>query len=362
MVIKDKYLKPYNTNDINYLSDVLKNGKLAGNSTTVTSFENNLSKKFSSQYCVCHSSGTIAILSSLISAGVSSNDEVIVPPYATIPTLLPILSLKAIPVFVDTKNGETLDISIDDLELIITKKTKAIIILPLWGYLPNYTELLKYCEKKNIIVIEDACQAHLSVFNNQMVGTLGDYGCFSTHDKKLLATGEGGFVLTQSESNFKKLQNASKLGLMKGESFGLNFKLSTLQAALGISRLMRISDELEIRQNNAKYILEHLKNKNLKELCIPKNSKPNYYNLILVIKNTQDSCYLKETHLKLSQKGLVTDYLKYGGIKYNCSLFNDYKRECPNGELFLKKCISLPTHPHLTKNDLDYLVRLLNCI
>ncbi|MBS9442132.1 DegT/DnrJ/EryC1/StrS family aminotransferase [Photorhabdus heterorhabditis] len=356
MKINDSYKKKPHSNDLIELEKVLDLGKLSGKSDTVEQFEKKIAELFEVDDVVCCSSGTSALIASLMAEDISADDEVLVPCYTTIPTTFPILSVGAKPVFIDTKTSHTTELSIDDLLSKINDKTKAIIAVPLWGYPVNYDEIAEVCKSRGIIVIDDAAQAHFSTFKTgRLVGTFSDYGCFSLHDKKILSTGEGGFIIPSSPQRTKRLREIVNLGNLNGLSFGLNFKLGSLQAALGISRCTRVYDELTIRRENAEKIKEGIVSTRFEEIdCL---GQPNYYNLVLKDKDHRD---LGNVHEVLKDMGFETDFVKYGEAKYKFGILNKfYDGSIEKGDTVLKNLITIPTHPDLSQEGIDYIIEIL---
>lgn len=200
--IKDKFLYRDEADKLSVCS-AIDSLQLSGTSKWIEEYEKKLASFFKCKYAVAVSSGTSAIHCALYASNVKEGDEVIVPATAPMMTALPILELKANPIFVDT-NLNNFGYDIQDLRKKVTDRTKAIICVPMWGYPFEYDEIKEISKEKNIVLIEDAAQAHGSIINNKFVGTCSDIGCFSTHDKKLLSTGEGGFILTDIKEYHEK--------------------------------------------------------------------------------------------------------------------------------------------------------------
>lgn len=163
-------------------------------------FEAALCARFQVREAVAVSSGTAALHCALAALGIGSGDEVLVPALAVVMSVVPILYMGATPVFVDTAPGR-IDFDYDDLERKITTRTKAIIPVYLWGAAYTMPRLMQVAQRHDLAVIEDACQAHGSTWASRPLGTWGQAGCFSMRDGKLIATGEGGFLLT-SDAEF----------------------------------------------------------------------------------------------------------------------------------------------------------------
>lgn len=356
MIIKDSFKKKPHNEDLIEIKKVIDKGKLSGKSNAITTFETMIAELFEVESVVCCSSGTSAIIASLIAADISANDEVLIPCYAPLPTSFPVLSVGATPLYIDTMSSHSLLLSVEDLLRKASHKTKAIITVPLWGYPINYDDVFSVCNDLGIMVIDDAAQAHFSRNSrNQYLGTFADYGCFSLHDKKILSTGEGGFIIPCSQERESRLREIINLGHLTGLSYGLNFKLGALQAALGISRCKRVETELEARKQHANTIKAGLLKTNFEEIDF--QGQPNYYNLVV---KSKDNSPLKDQHQTLRLMGFETDYSKYGGAKYKQGILHQFDDgNIMQGDTVLENLIAIPTHPDLTQKEINYLVEML---
>lgn len=358
MKINDKYLKRTKLDEEMLLS-AIKNLQLSGTSDIIDSYEKKLANYWESKYAVAVSSGTAAIHVALEVLGVKKGDEVILPPTAPIMTGIPILQIGAVPIFVDT-NEDDFGFCITDLRKKITDKTKAIICVPMWGYAFNYDELINISTEFDIPLIEDGAQAHGSKFRSKKIGTIGTIGCFSTHDRKLLSTGEGGFILTDNKALYDKAKKFIQFGNMTGDEFGVNYKLSTLQASIGISGIDRIDEQINIRKSNVKYLFENLKNKNLVELKTSIEIEPNYYSLVLQDISKKN---IIELNKRLLGKGIPSDIVRYNyRCMYENKIFNQWATYCPKSEILTKSIMTLPVHPNITIDELNYIIEELNTL
>lgn len=285
--IDDKYIQR-SDKDLKKLTETLAQGSLSGTAEIIRHYNNHLSKTFSSPYAIAVSSGSAAIQAALHVLRVEYGSEVLVPAIAPLPSVFPVSALGAIPIPVDTRPDST-DYDPDDLKSKITLKTRAAIIVPLWGYPIELTETLDILHKKGIPLIEDAAHAHGASWNGKMVGTHGTFGCFSTHDRKLLATGEGGFILTSKYSLAKKVHSHCYLGNLEGNELGVNFKLNAFAATIGLVRLEDLQQQIKVRIKNANKLKENIGlNASLQELILPLKCEPNYYNLCLLLRNISE--------------------------------------------------------------------------
>lgn len=355
MKIPDKY-EFYDYSDIKATSRIIKGKKLAGTSQVVLRYEEELSSFFNSKYSVALSSGTAAIQTALYSLGVRRGDKVIVSSACPSMSVVSIIALGATIVFCDTQK-DNFGLDIKDLKKVISPKVKAVIDVPMWGYPTDVITLKRFLKKYKIPLILDLAQAHGSRLNNKYLSNYSDISCFSTHDRKILPTGEGGFCLTDKVGLYKKMKAYIKYGNMNGVDFGLNFKICSLQAGLGINRIKFINDQIATRTKNAKYILNRIRNNNIEELKIIKSGNPNYYALLLYIKNGNARDFIDY----LDKNGIPSDIKRYDfKVLYEYPLFKKYSRKCVNSENLIKKVTTIPVHPGLSKKELDHIIKTIN--
>ena len=355
MKISDKFAF-YDKGDVKIVNKIIRGRKLSGTSEIICDYENKLSTFFESKYSVAVSSGTSAIQVALYALGVKRGDEVIVSSACPSMSIISIIELGAKPIFCDT-HEDNFGLDIDDMSKIISSKTKAVIEVPMWGYPTDVVGLKKYLKKYKVPLILDLAQAHGTKLNNNYLSSFGDISCFSTHDRKILPTGEGGFCLTNNQSLYNIMQSYIKFVNMNGVDFGLNFKLGSMQAGLGINRIEFISKQIEKRTKNAKYIISKIDNKKVKEFKIIKKGSPNYYMLLLQV--TESSC--SEFIDYLDKNNIPSDIKRYNfKVLYKYPLFKKYLRKCHNSEKLSKDITTVPVHPGLTKKELDYIVKIIN--
>lgn len=356
MKISDKYIFS-DSGDAKVLKSVLDLKKgLSGTNDVVSQYENALANFFKSKFAIATSSGTAAIQVALFSLGVRSGDEVIISPTCPSMSVLPVIFAGAKPVFCDIcKNNFGLDVN--ELKKVITAKTRAVIEVPMWGY-PTRVDILKnFLNKKSIPLILDLAQAHGAMLNGKYLSDYGDVSCFSTHDRKILPTGEGGFILTNKGDIAKSSKGFTQFGNMDGKNFGLNYKLSALQSAIGLNRIKHINVQLEKRKRNALYVTSKINNGCIKEFDIVDGGAPNYYTLLLKFDAKNNQGMIK----KMVDKGVPSDIIRYDyRVLYEYELFKKYGRKCRNAENLVKSITTIPVHPGLKKKELDYIINVIN--
>ena len=232
----------------------------------VAAWEEAYAKLTGAKACLATANGTSALLISLSALGIGAGDEVIVPPYTFVATVNAVLMLNAIPVFVDT-DRETFQVDAKKLEGAITERTAAIVPVHMGGSPADLDAILAIARKRNIPVVEDACQAHLSEWRNRKVGTYGVTGCFSFQASKNLNSGEGGAILSNDTDLIEKcyaFHNNSRGRQASGYNFayssrGLNLRMTEFQGALLTAQMTRLEAQSKVRRDNAAYLTSLLR-------------------------------------------------------------------------------------------------------
>lgn len=219
--------------------------------------ESELEKTFQSKYVQLVSSGTAAVSVALASSGVGAGDEVIMPTFTFVASFEAIISVGAIPVLVDI--DDTLTLCPKAIQEAITPKTKAIMVVQMCGSMGRMTALKAICEKHQLLLIEDACQAIGARYQGQPLGSIGDLGCFSFDFVKTITSGEGGAVVTNNKTFYT---NASQYtdhghdhfghdrGAESHPYLGYNFRISELHAAVGLAQAKRLSEFIKIQKKH----------------------------------------------------------------------------------------------------------------
>jgi perosamine synthetase len=349
--VDDRYV-PRVTNEHDAIADVLIDGRLSGGAPILPVYEQALADWFGVKRAVAVNSGSSALHATLVALGVQAGDEVLVPATAPVPTALPILTCGATPIIVDI-GPRSLAMDPADVAAKLRLRTKAAISLPLWGYPADDTGVADLLSAANVPLIEDACQAHGAVLRGRYAGTIHRAGCFSTHDRKLLSTGEGGFVLTDDEALADRLDHFTRLGHLKGEGHGVNYKLAAPLAAIGLSRLPGLEGQLRARRANAATLLARLPRGGLlSELAYEELDKPNYYNLVLLATGEKAAALAAG----FVAAGLPPDSLRYGYRPlYHRTIFTAYATNCPNAEQLTSTAFQLPVHPGLSSPALEWI-------
>src|SRR5437016_4722711 len=243
------------------LLETLRSGKwYRGGGDRVNAFEKAYAQLMGSKGCLATANGTSALLTSLSGLGVGPGDEVIVPCYTFVATINAVLQLHALPVFADS-DPHTFQMNAGKVEPLLSDRTVAILPAHIGGSAVDMDVLLKIAQERNIPVIEDACQAHLSEWRGKKLGTLGKAGCFSFQASKNLNSGEGGAMLSDDldfvERCYAYHNNSGARRSSGGFRYtgpGLNLRMPEFQAAILLAQMTRLEEQSHRREQNAAYL------------------------------------------------------------------------------------------------------------
>ncbi|MFG1913820.1 DegT/DnrJ/EryC1/StrS family aminotransferase [Micromonospora sp. NPDC048898] len=212
--VDDRYSPPP-CGELDEIRAVLDDGRLSGGAQILPVYERTLAHRFGAARAIAVNSGSSALHAALIAFNVRPGTEVLVPATAPLPTAMPIITCGAIPVPDTLPNSLAPDPT--DVDRKLSARTRAAITLPLWGYLNDERAITGLLADAGVPVIEDAAQAHGTRIANLHAGTLGQVGCFSTHDRKLPSTGEGGLILTNDHELADRIDHYTHLGHLRGD-------------------------------------------------------------------------------------------------------------------------------------------------
>jgi 8-amino-3,8-dideoxy-alpha-D-manno-octulosonate transaminase len=230
-------------------------------------FEKELAERLGVKYCHLCSSGTAALSMALAACGVGAGDEVIIPPFTFVATMEAVLNAGAIPVF--SEIDDTLCLDPEALEQVITDNTKAVIPVHMCGSMARIDAVKTVCDKHDLILMEDACQALGGSFKDQSLGTFGQMGCFSFDPVKTITCGEGGAVVTNDDALYNRAHayadhGHDHVGDDRGQEahllLGANYRISELNAAVGLAQLRKLDGILKKQRENKKMLKEGLAN------------------------------------------------------------------------------------------------------
>jgi dTDP-4-amino-4,6-dideoxygalactose transaminase len=335
--------------------EVLESGQLA-QGEKVAEFEDRFAAFCGVKYAIATSSGTTALHTALLAHGIGPGDEVITTPFTFIASANSILFTGARPVFVDIK-PETFNIDPNKLEEKVKalrardSRLKAILPVHLFGHPCDMEAIMDIAERYDLIVIEDACQAHGASINGRKVGTFGT-GCFSFYPTKNITTGEGGMITTNDEKVAERARMIRQHGMRRRyyhEILGYNFRMTDIQAAIGLAQLRKLPHWTEQRIENAAYLTERL-------LHLP-------YVVTPVVKEGYVHVFHQYTiRFRGDRDGAVKSLKAKGvgvGIYYPLPVHRQpvyqklgYDDNLPEAERASYEVLSLPVHPALGREEL----------
>ena len=340
--------------EIEAVTEVLKSGMIA-QGPKVDQFQKEFSKFVETKHSIATSSGTTALHTALLAAGVTPGDEVITTPFTFAATSNSILYSNATPVYADI-TPETFNLNPEKIEEKITDKTKAIVPVHLYGQPADMDAINEIAEKHDLKVIEDAAQAHGAVYKGKKIGSIGDLGCFSFYPTKNMTTSEGGMVTTNDDDL------AEKSGMIRahGESkryeqslLGYNYRMTDIAASIGLVQLKKIDEFNTKRNENAEYLSEGMEDiPGITTPIVADNVTHVFHQYTIRVSKDRDK--FKEF---LTENGIGT------GIHYPIVLYKQpfYEKmgitgNCPEAEKAASEVISLPVHPSLTVEELDTII------
>lgn len=242
-------------NAAKYVLDCLKTGWISSAGMYICLFEEKYAKFCSCRYGVSCSNGTAALHLALVSLGIGKEDEVIIPTLTMAASALAVVYTGAKPILIDCE-PDTYNINPHLIKAKITKRTRAIMPVHLYGHPVDMDPILKLAKKYHLKVIEDAAEIHGGKYKGKMAGSLGDIGCFSFYANKIVTTGEGGMIVTNNKSLYSKAKAFRDLCHSPKKRFvhiniGFNYRLTNLQAALGLAQLEEVRKFLKIKKQMA---------------------------------------------------------------------------------------------------------------
>ena len=312
--------------------------------------EKKLAKFTGSKYCITTSSGTDALLLSLISLGITVGDEVIVPNLSYIASAEVIKRVGAKPIFIDVKRAD-FNINEELIKKKISKKTKAIIAVSLFGQTPDFRKINLIAKRYKIYVIEDAAQSFAAKNHGKMSCNLSDIGCTSFFPTKVLGCyGDGGAIFTDKKKIYEKCKKLRVHGQSKKYVYdleGLNARLDTIQAIVLLEKLKILNKEIKLRGKN--FIKYKKLLKNIKYIELPEVQKNNssVFSIFTIIAKKRDMLFnfLKKKNIPVA--------IYYPRTLNKQKIFSKIKKnECPVSEELSKKIISLPFSAYITEKEM----------
>lgn len=317
----------------------------------VKKFEEKIAKLCQVKHAIAVCNGTLALYLGLKILGIGPGDEVIVPDFTFIASANSVVLAGAKPVFIDV-DSKTFNIDPEKIEQSVTKRTKAIMPVHIYGQAADMKAAMKVAKKHNLLVIEDAAQGIGVTFNKKPVGGFGDIGCLSFYADKTMTTGEGGMVLSNDDKLTERClillnQGRTKRGRYFHEHIGYNFRFTDLQAAIGLAQLRKLPTIIKRKKRNEKLYQKYLNN-------VPGIEFPFFdprcfnvpFRINILIENPQTLLEF------LEKQGIETKRFFY---PLHLQPPYNIKGNFPNSIVIYEKGLSLPSSVTLTEEEIQYI-------
>ena len=336
----------------------LDTGWISSRGEFIELFENKFAEKNSIKYAASVCNGTVALHVALLALGISEGDEVIVPTLTYIASVNAIKYCNAVPVFTDSSYD---DWQIDpvDIEKKITNKTKAIMVVHLYGHPCDMTRIMEISKKYNIPVVEDCAEAFGSKHHDKLIGTFGDISTFSFFGNKTITTGEGGMVITNSEDLDEKVRHIKGQGLAKNRQYwhnivGYNYRMTNIAAAIGVAQL----DKADKFITQKREIANRYKNALDKKYLFHTETSNNFHTYWMCSILIREGGIDERDRLRqfLDQKGIETRPLFYP-VHTMPMYKSPYKFNVAQD--ISARGINLPSYPTLSVIEQDYIIDTL---
>ncbi|MCL5031524.1 MAG: DegT/DnrJ/EryC1/StrS aminotransferase family protein [Bacteroidetes bacterium] len=346
------YQPSLNGNEKKYVNECLDTSWISSRGEFISKFENEFSKFIGVEHATAVSNGTVALHLALVTLGIGPGDEVIVPSFTYIASVSTISITGATPVFVDSLE-DTWQVDPKDVRRKISPKTKAIMVVHLYGHPCEMDELTKIAKEYNIFMIEDCAEAFGSTYKGKHVGMFGDLSTFSFYGNKTITTGEGGMIVTNDETLYDRAYHLKMHGLAKyreywHDTIGFNYRMTNICAAIGLAQLEKANEKISKKRQIVNWYNEALKNLPVKHHAEQKNVFHSYwmYSILVETPDTRDS---------------LRDFLKVEGIEtrptffpaHTMPMFSQKFQKLPVAEYLGWHGINLPSWPELKKEQIQ---------
>lgn len=352
--------------DVENVTETIKQGMFWAIGPNVEKFEKMVAEYIRTRYAVAFNSGTSALHAILLAYGIGNGDEVIVPSFTFIATANCVLFVGAKPVFADIEE-ETYGLDPKDVEEKVSSKTKAIIPIHYGGLPCQVRELKKTAEDHGLLLIEDAAESIGASIDGRKVGSFGDASMLSFCGNKVITTGEGGMIVTDSREVYEKLKLLRSHGRLETENYfasakvmdyvvlGFNWRMSNITAALGVSQMKKLSKAIEMRRKNASYLTQKLSEIDGVVLAKAPDGYYNVYQMYTIkVEEGKEKRDALRRHLREKSIGTKIYFEPVHLTHFYRKKFGYNGQELPTTERLSEHVLTLPMYPTLTREEMNY--------
>ena len=353
-----------NGNEKKYLCECIDTGWISSEGPFVKEFEQKMSATVGRKYGIAVSNGTAALEVAVQALGIGEGDEVIMPTFTIISCAMAVTKQGAVPVLVDSDINDW-NMNVNEIEAKITSKTKAIMIVHLYGLPVQVDKVLELAKKYSLKIIEDAAEMHGQTYNGKPCGSIGDISIFSFYPNKHITTGEGGMVVTDDEELAERCRSLRNLCFRKDVRYvhneiSDNYRFTNLQAAIGLAQLERLNEFVERKREMGRYYTEKLQGIKGLQLPIAKTAYADniywVYGLVLKDEIKADN---REMQKLLAQEGIGARTFFWcmheQPVYQEMGLFKN--EQYKNAEYLARKGFYIPSGLALTKEQMDRVVK-----
>jgi len=351
--------------DIKAVIDALKKGEISGTfGDYISSFETGFANYSDCEFGISTTSGTTALHLAIAALDIGTGDEIIVPAFTNMASFFSVSYSGAVPIPADIE-PLTFNIDVNKIEALITERTKAIMVVHIFGHPANMDVISLIAEKYKLYIIEDAAEAHGATYNGKKAGSLGHIAAFSFYANKIITTGEGGMVTTNDFNVSQRCRELQSLAYGKGRDrfihsdIGFNYRLTNYQAALGFSQLQRIEDIITRKRKIAHYFNNFFSD--IQDVFLPQELEGTrsvywVYSVFLKgkLENSRDKITRKLRELGIETRPAFTPYTQQRHIAPN-EIIKKYP--CPISETVGANCFYIPSAINLTDQQLEYVAQ-----
>jgi len=358
----------FSGNEKKYLIQCIDSGWISSEGPFVKEFEEKFSSYLGLKYGVAVSNGTAALETGLAAIGITQGDEIIMPTFTIISCAIAAIRFGAKPILVDSE-PETWNMDVSQIESKISDKTKAIMPVHIYGHPVDMDPVMELADKHGLKTIEDAAEVHGAKYKGRSAGSIGDVGCFSFYANKIITTGEGGMVVTDDDEIAKKAREYRNLCFKPEKRFyhtelGYNYRMTNLQAAVGVAQLEQIEKFIEIKRRNARLYIDLLKDIDGLKLPVEKDWVRNVYWMFSIELKPQLAMSNEELASRLKESGIATRPFFLGiheqPVFHKMGLF--IGEQYPVAEKLARKGLYLPSGLSLTGDQIETVCDALHMI